>query len=136
MNKKNHFQPEINDINRDVSSWKTLGKLSPYLLKHKFLLSCSIILLIASAFADTSLIAMLRPLLDLGFAENNHNFLLNAPFYIFALVLLRGVANYCYSFLLTFVSSKIIMDIRQKLFCHFLGLYMTLIKLLHHHQML
>ena len=120
MNKKNHFQSEINDINRDVSSWKTFGKLCPYLLKHKFLLLCSIILLIASAFADTSLIAMLRPLLDLGFAENNHNFLLNAPFYIFALVLLRGVANYCYSFLLTFVSSKIIMDIRQKLFCHFI----------------
>ena len=108
-----------NDIDRDVSSWKTFRKLCPYLLQHKFFLMFSIILLIASAFADTSLIAMLRPLLDLGFAENDRDFLLMAPFYIFGLVLLRGVCNYSYSFLLTMISSKIIMDIRRQLFSYF-----------------
>lgn len=112
-------QPTIDDIDRDVSTWKTFSKLCPYLLEHKFFLFCSIVLLVISAFADTSLIALLKPLLDFGFAENDHNFLLIAPLYILGFVLLRGVANYGYSFLLTVVSSKIIMNIRYQLFCHF-----------------
>lgn len=113
-NQENHI-----DIDRDVSTWKTFLKLFPYILRYKFVLCLSIILLIVSAFADTSLIALLRPLLDQGFSMNDSDFLFMAPIYIFSLVLLRGVANYGYSIFLAFVSGKIVMKIRQKLFNHF-----------------
>ena len=113
-NQENHI-----DIDRDVSTWKTFLKLFPYILRYKFVLCLSIILLIVSAFADTSLIALLRPLLDQGFTMNDSDFLFMAPIYIFSLVLLRGVANYGYSIFLAFVSGKIVMKIRQKLFNHF-----------------
>ncbi len=116
--KKN--SPTINnDIDRDSSTWQTFSMLLPYIVKHKFKLFLAIILLIISAFADTSLIAILQPLLDRGFVENDQNFLFMAPIYIFGLVLLRGVANYGYAYFLSLISTKIVLKIRQRLFNHF-----------------
>jgi ATP-binding cassette, subfamily B, bacterial MsbA len=109
----------INNIDRDSSTWRTFLKLWPYIAKHKFILFVSVILLILSAFADTSLIALLQPLLDKGFVENDQHFLMMAPLYILGLVLLRGVTNYGYSFFLSLISTKIVLKIRQKLFNHF-----------------
>lgn len=110
---------DLVDIDRDSSTWRTFLKLWPYIAKHKFVLMISIILLIISAFADTYLIGLLRPLLDLGFSMNDQEFLYMAPIYILVLVLARGVANYGYSVLLALVSGKIVMRIRQRLFAHF-----------------
>ncbi len=110
---------DLSNIDKDSSTWRTFLKLSPYIIEHKFLLFISIILLVLSAFADTSLIAILKPLLDKGFAKGDQNFLLMAPIYIFGLVFLRGVANYGYSVFLSLISGKIVMKMRQKLFSHF-----------------
>ena len=117
--KKNNNQLINDDIDLDSSTWKTFYKLWPYIAKHKFILFLSIVLLIISAFADTSLIALLQPLLDKGFVENDQNFLFMAPFYIFGLVLLRSIANYGYAFFLSLISTKIVLNIRQRLFSHF-----------------
>lgn len=75
-NRENH-----NDIDKDSSTWRTFLKLWPLIAEHKFILFLAVIFLIASAFADTSLIALLRPLLDRGFSMNDQDFLLMAPFY-------------------------------------------------------
>ncbi|OCF96737.1 MULTISPECIES: lipid A ABC transporter ATP-binding protein/permease MsbA [unclassified Gilliamella] len=116
---KKNIQSAHSDIDKDASTWQTFSKLWPYIAKHKLILLLSIILLVISAFADTSLIGMLQPLLDKGFVQNDQQFLIMAPFYIFGLVLLRGVANYGYSFFLSFISTKIVLKIRQQLFNHF-----------------
>ena len=118
MTKHNNLE-QINDIDKDSSTWRTFLKLWPFIAEHKFILFLSVVLLIASAFADTSLIAILRPLLDRGFSMNDQEFLLMAPVYIFGLVLLRGIANYGYSVFLSLISGKIVMKIRQKLFSYF-----------------
>lgn len=118
MTKHNNLE-QLNDIDKDSSTWRTFLKLWPFIAEHKFILFISVILLIASAFADTSLIAILRPLLDRGFSMNDQEFLLMAPVYIFGLVLLRGIANYGYSVFLSLISGKIVMKIRQKLFSFF-----------------
>lgn len=115
---KNH-QNNFTDIDQDSSTWRTFLKLWPYIVEHKYILSISVILLIASAFADTSLIAILRPLLDRGFTGGDKDFLLMAPLYILGLVLLRGIANYGYSVFLSLISGKIVMRMRQRLFNHF-----------------
>ena len=112
-------------FDQDISTWRTFLKLWPYITQHKFVLFLSIILLIVSAFADTSLIGLLRPLLDLGFSMNDQKFLYMAPLYIFGLVLIRGMANYGYSVLLAFISGKIIMRIRQRLFAHYVDAPVT-----------
>ncbi|QYN43935.1 lipid A export permease/ATP-binding protein MsbA [Gilliamella sp. ESL0441] len=118
MTKKNKVE-QINHIDKDSSTWRTFIKLWPFIAEHKFILFLSVILLIASAFADTSLIAILSPLLDRGFSMNDQEFLLIAPIYIFGLVFLRGIANYGYSIFLSLISGKIVMKFRQKLFSYF-----------------
>jgi ATP-binding cassette, subfamily B, bacterial MsbA len=115
---KNNSQ-KIDNIDKDSSTWKTFLKLWPYVVEHKLVLFLSVILLFLSAFADTSLIAILKPLLDRGFSEGDKKFLLIAPVYIFGLVLLRGIANYGYSVFLSLISGKVVMRIRQRLFNHF-----------------
>lgn len=118
MTKKNKVE-QLNQIDKDSSTWRTFIKLWPFIAEHKFILFLSVILLIASAFADTSLIAILSPLLDRGFSMNDQEFLLIAPIYIFGLVFLRGIANYGYSIFLSLISGKIVMKFRQKLFSYF-----------------
>ena len=49
-----------NDIDKDSSTWRTFLKLWPFIAEHKFILFISVILLVASAFADTSLISFLN----------------------------------------------------------------------------
>jgi ATP-binding cassette, subfamily B, bacterial MsbA len=115
---KNNSQ-KIDNIDKDSSTWKTFLKLWPYVVEHKLVLFLSVILLFLSAFADTSLIAILKPLLDRGFSDGDKKFLLIAPVYIFGLVLLRGIANYGYSVFLSLISGKVVMRIRQRLFNHF-----------------
>lgn len=117
MTKKH--QQEKHDLDKDSSTWQTFLKLWPYIIEHKLILFVSVLLLFLSAFADTSLIAILKPLLDRGFSDGDKSFLLMAPLYIFGLVLLRGIANYGYSVSLAFISGKIVMRIRQRLFNHF-----------------
>lgn len=118
MTQQNNLE-NLNTIDKDSSTWRTFLKLWPLIAEHKFILLLSVIFLVTSAFADTSLIALLRPLLDRGFSMNDQGFLLMAPFYVFGLVLLRGIANYGYSILLSLISGKIVMKIRQRLFSHF-----------------
>ncbi len=110
---------DLNNIDKDSSTWRTFLKLYPYIIEHKFILFLSIVLLVLSAIADTSLISILKPLLDRGFANGDQDFLLMAPIYIFGLVLLRGFANYGYSVFLSLISGKIVMKMRQRLFSHF-----------------
>ncbi|PXZ07251.1 lipid A export permease/ATP-binding protein MsbA [Gilliamella apicola] len=119
MPNKNN-QTLTNAIEHDSSTWKTFSKLLPYIFEHKLVLFLSILLLIISAFVDTSLIAILQPLLDRGFVANDQNFLLMSPFYIFGLVFVRGISNYGYAFFLTLISSDIVLKIRQRLFNHYI----------------
>lgn len=109
---------EIN-LDKDASTWHTFKRLLPMIVSYKFILAFAIVCLVISAFSDTSLIALLRPLLDRGFAEDDRDFLLIAPLYIVGLVFVRGLTNYLSSYFLAFVSGKIVMDMRQKLFDHF-----------------
>lgn len=103
----------------EESTLKTFKQFLPYLLSYKLALVVAIICLIASAFADTSLIAMLKPLLDKGFADNDHAFLLIVPFYIVGLLALRGLSNYGSSYFLSYISGNVVMKMQQNLFDHF-----------------
>ncbi|WP_392552600.1 lipid A ABC transporter ATP-binding protein/permease MsbA [Orbus wheelerorum] len=105
-------------LDKDVSTIKTFKRLLPYLVSFKLILFVTIICLILAATSDTSLISLLNPLLNKGFAAGDRDFLLVVPFYIVGLVLLRGVTNYIASYCLTYISGKVVTKIRQQLFNH------------------
>lgn len=107
------------DMNNEPSTFQTFKQFLPYLLSYKLALLIAIIGLIASAFSDTSLIALLNPLLNKGFVDNDHTFLLIAPFYIVGLLCLRGGSNYISSYCLTYISGNVVMRMQQNVFNHF-----------------
>ncbi|WP_420885463.1 ABC transporter transmembrane domain-containing protein, partial [Candidatus Schmidhempelia bombi] len=79
------------------------------------------ICLVINAAADTTLISLLKPLLDEGFGKSDQSVLLMMPFVVIGLIFMRGIANYTSSYSLSWVSGKIVMNMRQKLFSHLIN---------------
>lgn len=110
-----------NSIDKDFSTWQTFKRLWPMITPFKLGLFVAAICLIINAAADTTLISLLKPLLDEGFGKSNQNVLLMMPFVVIGLIFMRGIANYTSSYSLSWVSGKIVMNMRQKLFSHLIN---------------
>lgn len=105
-------------IDKDFSTWQTFKRLWPTISPFRWGLIVAGCCLILNAAADTSLISLLKPLLDNGFGKNDRGILLKMPFVVIGLIFMRGVANYISSYSLAWVAGKIVMIMRQKLFDH------------------
>lgn len=105
-------------IDKDFSTWQTFKRLWPMISPFRWGLLLAGFCLVLNAAADTSLISLLKPLLDNGFGKNDRGILLKMPFIIIGLIFMRGVANYISSYSLAWVAGKIVMIMRQKLFGH------------------
>nr|WP_208293474.1 lipid A ABC transporter ATP-binding protein/permease MsbA [Zophobihabitans entericus] len=105
---------------KDFSVWQTFKRLWPMISVFKAVLMISVVCLIMNAVADTALISLLKPLLDDGFGKSDRSILFWMPFVVVGLITMRGVANYTSTYCLSWVSGKIVMNIRQKIFNHLL----------------
>lgn len=105
-------------IDKDFSTWQTFKRLWPMISPFRWGLILAGFCLVLNAAADTSLISLLKPLLDNGFGKNDRGILLKMPFIVIGLIFMRGVANYISSYSLAWVAGKIVMIMRQKLFDH------------------
>ncbi|WP_392567107.1 lipid A ABC transporter ATP-binding protein/permease MsbA [Utexia brackfieldae] len=76
------------------------------------------ICLVLNAVADTSLISLLKPLLDDGFGKADNKVMLMMPFVVIGLIFMRGIANYISTYSLSWVSGKIVMNMRMQIFSH------------------
>ena len=61
---------------------------------------------------------MLKPLLDDGFGKADHSFLKLMAFVVVGMIMLRGVTNFISSYCLAWVSGKVVMIMRRRLFKH------------------
>lgn len=108
-------------IDKDFSTWQTFKRLWPMISPFRWGLMLAAICLIINAAADTSLISLLKPLLDEGFGKSDRSILLKMPFIVIGLIVARGIANYISAYSLSWVAGKIVMNMRQKLFVHLLN---------------
>lgn len=108
-----------NTLDKDLSTWKTFKKLWPNVAKYWRYLIIIIIGLVVNGTSDTYIISLIQPLLDKGFVQNDHNFLFNLAFIILGLFFIRGLSSYISGYILAWISGKIVMEMRQKLFAHF-----------------
>lgn len=108
-----------NTLDKDLSTWKTFKQLWPNVAKYWRYLVIIIIGLVVNGTSDTYIISLIQPLLDKGFVQNDHNFLFNLAFIILGLFFIRGLSSYISGYILAWISGKIVMEMRQKLFAHF-----------------
>ena len=102
----------------DFSTLQTFKRLWPTIKPFKAGLVVSGIALVLNALADSGLIYLLKPLLDDGFGKANNSFLKIMAFVVVGMIFLRGVSNFISNYCLAWVSGKVVMTMRRRLFKH------------------
>ena len=103
---------------KDFSTTQTFKRLWPMISPFKSGLLVAAFALIFNALADSGLIYMLKPLLDDGFGKVDHSFLKMMAFVVVGMIILRGVTNFVSTYCLAWVSGKVVMIMRRRLFKH------------------
>ncbi|MGR5556480.1 lipid A ABC transporter ATP-binding protein/permease MsbA [Vibrio fortis] len=107
-------------IEKDESTWATFKRLWVYIRLYKSGLAVAVVALIINAISDTYMISLLKPLLDEGFGSAESDFLRTLPLIIFAMMFIRGVSGFVSTYCLSWVSGNVVMQIRRKIFNHFM----------------
>ncbi|MFI0489165.1 MAG: lipid A ABC transporter ATP-binding protein/permease MsbA [Yersinia sp. (in: enterobacteria)] len=110
----------IND--KDLSTWQTFRRLWPMISPYKTGLVVAGIALILNAASDTFMLSLLKPLLDDGFGKANSSILKWMPLAVIGLMVVRGVTGFISSYCISWVSGKVVMHIRRRLFSHMMGM--------------
>ncbi len=95
-------------------------RLLRYVTPYWRVFTLSILALIIHAATDPAVAAILKPMLDGAFIEQDPDMMVNIPFLLVALFSVRGLASYAGGVSLHWVANKVIMDLRREMFSHLL----------------
>lgn len=124
MANKNPFS--LDDITQDHSTWQTFKHLWPMISLFKIGIIVAMVAMIFNAAADAYLITMLKPLIDEGFGvDSDRNFLKVMAFIVVGLIFARGITSFISAYCLAWVSGKVVMTMRQKVFKHLMFMPVT-----------
>ncbi|MCG9787578.1 lipid A ABC transporter ATP-binding protein/permease MsbA [Vibrio mediterranei] len=107
-------------LNQDETTLQTFKRLWTYIREYKAGLVVAVIALVINAAADTYMLSLLKPLLDEGFGDVESNFLKVLPFIILGMMFIRGTSGFVSTYCLSWVSGKVVMELRRKIFSHFM----------------
>jgi len=110
----------IND--HDLSTWKTFRRFWPMIAPFKTGLIVAAIALIFNAASDIFVLSLLKPLLDEGFGKANSSILTWMPLAVIGLMLVRGITSFISTYCISWVSGKVVMYMRRRLFSHMMGM--------------
>ncbi|MGG5215397.1 lipid A ABC transporter ATP-binding protein/permease MsbA [Rahnella variigena] len=103
---------------KDLSTWQTFRRLWPMITPFKAGLIAAAVALVANAASDTFMLSLLKPLLDDGFGKADRSILLWMPLVVIGLMVVRGISGYISSYCISWVSGKVVMHMRRRLFGH------------------
>lgn len=106
----------------DLSTRQTFGRLWPTISPFRLGLLVAGVALIVNAAIDPFMLTLLKTLLDDVIGKNNHGILRWMPLVIIGLILIRGVSGYISSYCISWVSGKVVMNLRRRLFSHMMGM--------------
>ncbi|MEQ1968782.1 lipid A ABC transporter ATP-binding protein/permease MsbA [Xenorhabdus nematophila] len=107
---------------KDLSTWQTFRRLWPFITPFKAGLLVAAVALIINAAGDTLMLSLLKPLLDEGFGKADMSVLKWMPLVVIGLMLLRGISGFISSYCISWVSGKVVMQMRRRLFNHMMGM--------------
>ncbi|AIK90064.1 lipid transporter ATP-binding/permease [Glaesserella parasuis] len=113
-------------MTQDHSTWQTFKRLWPMISLFKIGIIVAMVAMIFNAAADAYLITMLKPLIDDGFGvDSDRNFLKVMAFIVVGLIFARGITSFISAYCLAWVSGKVVMTMRQKVFKHLMFMPVT-----------
>lgn len=107
---------------KDTFIWHTFHRLWPMISPFKVGLIIAAIALILNAASDTFMLSLLKPLLDDGFGKVNSDILIWMPPAVTGVMVLRGVSGFISSYCISWVSGKVVMQMRRRLFNHIMDM--------------
>lgn len=110
---------------QDLSTWQTFRRLWPTINPFKMGLIVAVVALIVNAGCDTFMLSLLKPLLDDGFGKTNSTIMTWMPLMIIALMFMRGTTSFISNNCISWVSGKVVMNIRRRLFSHMMAMPVT-----------
>ena len=93
-----------------------LNRLIAYLKPHIQLIIGSLVAMAFVAAAETSIPALMKPLLDRGFTGQLDNKLWQIPVFLVGLALVRSLAQFLSNYLLTRVINAVLLKLREQMF--------------------
>lgn len=107
---------------KDLSTWETFRRLWPLIKPFRLGLIVSAIALVFNAGTDAMMLSLLKPLLDDGFGKTGSDVLVWMPLVVLGLMVMRGITSYVSTYCLSWVSGKVVMTIRRRLFGHMMNM--------------
>ena len=94
-----------------------LRRLWPYLKPLMLVIIGAVVAMAISSATDAGIPALLKPLLDHGFGTHGSDRAVwLVPAAVIGLALVRGVSQYASGYLLAYVTNKVLLDLRLKMF--------------------
>jgi len=93
-----------------------LNRLIQYLKPHKGLIIGSLLAMAVVAAAETSIPALMKPLLDRGFTGQLNSKLWQIPVFLVGLALIRSLAQFFSNYLLSRVINSVLLKLREQMF--------------------
>ena len=91
---------------------RLLAQLKPY----RTLFIIGVLATVVLAVTQPAIAAMMKPLLDGAFVEKNQTFIFWMPIIMVSLFAMRGLTSFASSMAFSWVSSKVVMDLRMQMF--------------------
>ncbi|WP_434527267.1 lipid A ABC transporter ATP-binding protein/permease MsbA [Photorhabdus asymbiotica] len=107
---------------KDLSTWQTFHRLWPIISPLRTGLIVAAVALIINAAGDALMLSLLQPLLDEGFGKASSDVLKWMPLIVIALMVMRGLSGFVSSYCISWVSGKVVMQMRRRLFSHMMGM--------------
>jgi subfamily B ATP-binding cassette protein MsbA len=112
-------------MDRPTSSIALYRRLLGYTLPYWKVLLVALLATVVDAATEPAVPALMKPLLDGGFIEKNHDTIVRTLLLLILLFLVRGIATYLSTVTLNWVSGKVIKDLRMDMFRRLLSLPST-----------
>lgn len=100
----------------EATGKETYKRLFSYVLKYKLFFAIAILGMVITSLADMSFAAMLKPIIDNGFVNNDRSSIAWLPYIIIMVFVFRGVGVFLDTYFLTWVARKTVGDLRMELF--------------------
>lgn len=112
----------MNETSSKVSGIKTYRRLLSYVVPYWKAFVLALLCNAAYGYIDTTFIRAVKPLLDEGLFNKNTEYLVIAPVFVIVILILRGLAGFIAAYCMAWVSSNMIMEMRNQIFNRYLFL--------------
>lgn len=116
-------RPIGNNQNKDSQqAVETYKRLLRYVVPYRKQFAIAIVGMIGYALTDTAFAALMKPMLDGSFVEQDQTAILMVPLLILGIFLVRGVAGFASTYYIAWIGWRLIKQLRAEIFSKYLTL--------------